>query len=149
MKRVWKYTFRLILSRCDVIIFGTAQKERKSPGLPTEMMKQWLKKIRETAAKASQFAWERFKVFWFAVAVPWLKGLTPGKAVKLLGIAFVSGILFLAFLFYIFSFGLPTVESLKDYKPLPGTMILADDGRVLGQIKIEKGIYVPLKRIPK
>ena len=65
------------------------------------------------------------------------------------GIAFVAGVLFLALLFFILSFGLPTVESLKDYKPSPGTTIYAEDGRVLGQIKIEKGTYVPLTRIPK
>jgi len=113
------------------------------------MMKKILEKVIEVLKKASLFAWEKFKVFWFTIAVPWLKALTPLKALKLLGIAFVSGVLFVAFLFFIFSFGLPTVESLKDYKPSPGTMILAQDGRVLGQIKIEKGIYVPLERIPK
>jgi penicillin-binding protein 1A len=110
------------------------------------MIKKWL----ETAAKLARFAWELFKRFWFNTAVPWLKEpLTLRRAVKLLGIALVSGILFVAFLFFIFSFGLPTMESLKDYKPSPGTIILAEDGRVLGQIKIEKGVYVPLKRIPK
>ncbi len=113
------------------------------------MMKKWLQTIIETARNASRYSWEQFKVFWFTIAVPWLKELTPKKALKLLGIALVSGVLFVALLFFIFSFGLPTVESLKDYKPSPGTMILAEDGRVLGQIKIEKGIYVPLKRIPK
>ncbi len=112
-------------------------------------MKKGLAATLEILKKASRFAWEKFKIFWFTIAVPWLKELTPGKALKLLGIAFVCGVLFVALLFYIFSFGLPTVESLKDYKPSPGTMILAEDGRVLGQIKIEKGIYVPLKRIPK
>jgi len=54
-----------------------------------------------------------------------------------------------ALMFFYFSFGLPTVESLKDYKPSAGTVILADDGRVLGQIKIEKGTYAPLSRVPK
>jgi hypothetical protein len=34
MKRAQKYTFRLILSRRDVIIFGTAQKERRVRGCP-------------------------------------------------------------------------------------------------------------------
>ena len=144
-----KDTFRLILSLRDVIIFGTAQLERNVMRLPIRMMKKWLGITLEAAAKPARFAWEQFKIFWFTIAVPWLKDLTPGKALKLLGIAFVSGVLFVAFLFFIFSFGLPTVESLKDYKPSPGTMILAEDGRVLGQIKIEKGIYVPLKRIPK
>ena len=81
--------------------------------------------------------------------MPWLKALTPKKALKLAGIAAVCGVLCLALLFFILSFSLPTVESLKDYKPSPGTTILAEDGRVLGQIKIEKGSYVPLSRVPK
>ena len=113
------------------------------------MMKKGLAAILERLKTVTGFAWEKFKVFWFTIAVPWLKGLTPRKALKLLVIAFAVGVLFVAFLFFILSFGLPTVESLKDYKPSPGTMILAEDGRVLGQIKIEKGVYVPFKRIPK
>ncbi len=75
--------------------------------------------------------------------------LHPRKALKLLGIAFVAGVLLVALVFFYFSFGLPTVEALKDYKPSAGTVILAEDGRVLGQIKIEKGTYVPLSRIPQ
>ena len=113
------------------------------------MMKKWFEKISEVIKKLSLFAWEKSKVFWFAIALPWLKDLTPKKALKLLGIAFVSGILFIALMFFVLSFGLPTTESLKDYKPSKGTIILAEDGRVLGQIRIEKGNYVPLKRIPK
>jgi penicillin-binding protein 1A len=109
------------------------------------MLKKWFEKMKEL----SRSAWEKFKVFWFTIAVPWLQALTPKKALKLLAIAFVVGVLFVVFLFYVLSFGLPTVESLKDYKPSPGTIILAADGRVLGQVKIEKGVYVPLKRIPK
>jgi len=112
-------------------------------------MKKWFAAILALFKKVLLFAWEKFKLFWFLVAVPWLKNLTPKKALKLLGIAFVSGVLFVAFLFFYLSFGLPTVESLKDYKPSPGTVILAEDGRVLGQIKIEKGAYVPLSRIPQ
>jgi penicillin-binding protein 1A len=109
------------------------------------MMKKWFEKMKEVF----RLAWEQFKVFWFTIAVPWLNALTPRKALKLLALAFVGGVLFVAFLFFVLSFGLPTVESLKDYKPSPGTIILAEDGRVLGQVKIEKGIYVPLKQIPK
>ena len=112
-------------------------------------MKKGLAAILEMLKKTTRFAWEKSKTFWSASAAPWLRELTPGKALKLLGTAFAAGVLFVAFLFYILSFGLPTMESLKDYKPSPGTMILAEDGRVLGQIKIEKGIYVPFKRIPK
>jgi len=109
------------------------------------MMKKWFEKMKEL----SRLVGEKFKVFWFTLAVPWLHALTPKKALKLLPIIFLAGVLFVALLFFILSFGLPTVESLKDYKPSPGTIILAQDGRVLGQVKIEKGVYVPLKRIPK
>ena len=62
---------------------------------------------------------------------------------------FAAAVIFIVFLFFILSFNLPTVESLKDYKPSPGTIIFAEDGRVLGQIKIEKGVYVPFQRVPK
>ena len=103
-----------------------------------------LKKIKQLSATV----WEKFKVFWFTAAVPWVKALTPKKALKLLAVAFVAGVLFVVSMFFILSFNLPTVESLKDYKPSPGTTILAEDGRVLGQVRLEKGIYVPLSRIP-
>ncbi len=99
-------------------------------------------------AQIKEFA-EKAKTAWFTVALPWLKDFTVKKAVLILLAAGVAGIIMIAALFFIFSLGLPTVESLKDYKPLPGTVILADDGKVLGQIRIEKGIYVPLDRIPK
>ncbi len=113
------------------------------------MFKRWLQELPAAIKKVSVIAWEKFKVFWFTKAVPWVKALTPKKALKLLAAAFVAGVLFVAFLFFILSFGLPTVESLKDYKPSPGTTIYAEDGRVLGQVRLEKGIYVPLSRIPK
>jgi penicillin-binding protein 1A len=93
--------------------------------------------------------WSKFKTFWFTKAVPWLTDLTPRKALKLASLAVVAGVLFLALLFFILSFNLPTIESLKDYKPSPGTTIYAEDGRVLGQVKIEKAAYVPLSRVPQ
>jgi penicillin-binding protein 1A len=108
-----------------------------------------MKKLSGKMKDLFRLAWEKFKVFWFTIAVPWLNALTPRKAVKLLGIAFVCGVLFIVFLFFILSFGLPTVESLKDFKPSLGTLILAEDGRPLGHVNIEKGVYVPLARIPK
>src|SRR5512147_2359565 len=113
------------------------------------MPKNMFSTILESLKKISLFAWEKFKVFWFGVAVPFVKGLTPKKALAILGILFVAGVLTLALMFYILSFNLPTIESLKDYKPSLGTTILAQDGRVLGHIRIEKGVYVPLQRIPK
>src|SRR5512135_284421 len=113
------------------------------------MLKRVLQSLLAAVGKLTAYAWERFKIFWFTIAVPWIKGLTPKKALKLLAMAFAAGVLFVAFLFYVLSFNLPTVESLKDYKPSPGTTIYAEDGRVLGQIRFEKGSYVPLARIPK
>ncbi len=113
------------------------------------MLKKWFETFLAAIKKFAAIAWEKFKVFWFTAAVPWVKALTPKKAVKLLAVAFAAGVLFVVLLFYILSFGLPTVESLKDYKPSPGTTIYAEDGRVLGQVRLEKGVYVPLSRIPK
>src|SRR3990170_1818728 len=84
---------------------------------------------------------------------PFAKGVVRNvifcKVIALLFLGGVLAILFVALLFLVLSINLPTIEALKDYKPLPGTLILAEDGRVLGQIKIEKGTYVPLSRIPK
>ncbi len=103
----------------------------------------------EIIKNASLFVWEKVKVFWITLAVPWLKGLTPKKVLMILGVSLLIGILFIVSMFIMLSFGLPTVESLKDYKPSPGTIIYAEDGRVLGQVRIEKGSYVPLSRIPQ
>ena len=86
---------------------------------------------------------------WQERVLPWLKAMTVKKALMLLAACFAGAVLFVVFLFFILSFNLPTVESLKDYKPSTGTTIYADDGRVLGHIRIEKGVYVPLQRIPK
>src|SRR3990170_8578871 len=109
------------------------------------MIKTWFNKIKEFAMRLL----ERLKTFWLTVAEPWLHALTVKKVIGLLFIGGVLAILFVVLLFFVLSINLPTVESLKDYKPLPGTLILAEDGRVLGQIKIEKGTYVPLNRVPQ
>ena len=89
------------------------------------------------------------KTLWQGRVLPWLKALTFRKAIVILLGCFGAGVLFVVLLFFILSFNLPTVESLKDYKPSPGTTIYAEDGRVVGQIRIEKGVYVPLSRIPQ
>jgi penicillin-binding protein 1A len=116
------------------------------------MMKQLIEKLKDlkdrTIASARETASAAMD-FWSDSALPWLRALTFWKAVALLAAAAGAGIILLAFLFLILSFGLPTVESLKDYKPLPGTTIYAEDGRVLGRITVEKGVYVPLARVPK
>jgi len=89
------------------------------------------------------------QTLWQGRLLPWLKALTFEKVLKILLIVIFSGILFVVLLFFILSFNLPTVESLKDFKPSPGTTIYAEDGRVVGQIRIEKGVYVPLQKIPQ
>ena len=95
----------------------------------------------------------RLQVFTLALwqnhVLPWFKALTFRRAMAIILGCIAAGILFVVLLFFILSFNLPTVESLKDYKPSPGTTIYAEDGRVVGQIRIEKGVYVPLQKIPK
>lgn len=43
----------------------------------------------------------------------------------------------------------PSVAELKKQRSLPGTKVYAIDNTLIGEFKIDKGIYVPLKRIPK
>ena len=45
--------------------------------------------------------------------------------------------------------GVPQIEEIKSYKPANGTKIYADDDTVIGEFKEEKGIYTPLRKIPK
>lgn len=45
--------------------------------------------------------------------------------------------------------GIPRIEEIKDYKPIVGTKIYADDDTLIGEFKVEKGIYIPLKNIPE
>ncbi len=111
-------------------------------------MKELLQKLNDLKDRTLAAA-RATRDFWFNSALPWLKALTFWKAAAILVAAAGAGIILLAFVFLVLSFGLPTVESLKDYKPLPGTTIYADDGRVLGRITVEKGVPVPLARVPK
>ncbi len=45
--------------------------------------------------------------------------------------------------------GVPSVEELKQYRGVPGTKIYADDDTLIGELKVEKGIFVPLNRMPQ
>jgi penicillin-binding protein 1A len=45
--------------------------------------------------------------------------------------------------------GVPSVEELRQYKAVPGTKIYADDDTLIGELKIEKGVFVPLNRMPE
>ncbi len=47
------------------------------------------------------------------------------------------------------SSGIPSIEEIKQYKPAAGTKIYADDEVLIGELKAEKGIFVPIKKIPQ
>ena len=48
-----------------------------------------------------------------------------------------------------YSMGIPSIEEIKQYKPTGGTKIYADDDVIIGELKAEKGTFVPLKNIPE
>jgi len=43
---------------------------------------------------------------------------------------------------------LPKIAALKDYHPPLGTSVYSEDDHLLGRIKVDKGIFVPLPQIP-
>ncbi|HLB24963.1 MAG TPA: transglycosylase domain-containing protein, partial [Nitrospirota bacterium] len=43
---------------------------------------------------------------------------------------------------------LPQITSLKNYKPPIGTQIFSEDDHLIGRIKVDKGIFVPLSQVP-
>jgi penicillin-binding protein 1A len=45
--------------------------------------------------------------------------------------------------------GMPSIDELKQFNASPGTIIYSDDDAMIGELKIGKGIFVPLDRIPK
>jgi penicillin-binding protein 1A len=45
--------------------------------------------------------------------------------------------------------GMPSIDELKQFNASPGTIIYSDDDVMIGELKVEKGIFVPLDRIPK
>jgi penicillin-binding protein 1A len=44
---------------------------------------------------------------------------------------------------------IPSIEELKKYNPSGGTKIYSDDDVLIGELKTEKGIFVPISAIPK
>ncbi|TNF52380.1 PBP1A family penicillin-binding protein [bacterium] len=44
--------------------------------------------------------------------------------------------------------GVPKIEEIKAYKPAQGTRVYADDDTLIKELKIEKGEYVPIQKIP-
>lgn len=45
--------------------------------------------------------------------------------------------------------GTPSIAELKQYKAIPGTKIYADDDTLLGEIKVDKGMFMSLEKMPK
>ncbi|MCE5193847.1 MAG: PBP1A family penicillin-binding protein [Nitrospiraceae bacterium] len=45
--------------------------------------------------------------------------------------------------------GIPSIDELKQYSPTAGTKIFADDDTLIGELKAEKGIFVPIDKMPK
>jgi penicillin-binding protein 1A len=70
-----------------------------------------------------------------------------------------KSIIFLALLFILIgtsaggylavSSGIPSIQEMKQYRPAAGTKIYADDDVLIGELKADKGIFVPIKNIPK
>ncbi len=48
-----------------------------------------------------------------------------------------------------YSMGIPSIEDIKQRKPTAGTQIYADDDVLIGELKVDKGIFVPLQSIPR
>ncbi len=44
---------------------------------------------------------------------------------------------------------IPSIDKMTQYKPESGTKIYADDDLLIGELKAEKGIFVPISQIPK
>ncbi|PIP70015.1 MAG: penicillin-binding protein [Nitrospirae bacterium CG_4_10_14_3_um_filter_44_29] len=51
--------------------------------------------------------------------------------------------------YFAFAKGIPSIAELKQYKPTSGARIYADDDTLIGELKVEKGIFVPLNKMPK
>jgi penicillin-binding protein 1A len=45
--------------------------------------------------------------------------------------------------------GIPNIEEIKSYQPSEGTKVFSDDDTLIGEFKVEKGIHVPLGKIPE
>lgn len=50
--------------------------------------------------------------------------------------------------FFAYTKGIPSIEEVKRYNPDLGTKIYADDDILIGELKADKGIFVPLNKIP-
>ncbi len=44
--------------------------------------------------------------------------------------------------------GTPSIAELKKYRATNGTKVYADDDSLIGELKVERGIFVPFEKIP-
>jgi len=51
--------------------------------------------------------------------------------------------------FFAISRGMPSIQELKSFNQTAGTKIYADDDTLVGEIKVEKGIFIPIESMPK
>lgn len=79
-----------------------------------------------------------------AIALKWAKRAGIAfAALTLLGMAGLVGI------FWYYGRDLPTVESLRSYRPPQITRVVDRDGEVIGEIFVERRTVVPMERIPR
>ena len=45
--------------------------------------------------------------------------------------------------------GVPEIEEIKEYMPANATKVYADDDTLIGEFKVEKGVYVSINKIPE
>lgn len=66
-------------------------------------------------------------------------------------LAIVISVLFFGFItggYLAIAKGVPSIEDIKRYRPTDGTKVYSDDDALIGEFKVEKGIFVPLSSIP-
>ena len=86
--------------------------------------------------------------FWAERFLPWIKGMTVKKALLIVFYCGIASVLLVVLLFFILSFGLPTVESLKDYKPSPELVAVAGEYVVNERLKksvINQSVLISLR----
>jgi len=68
--------------------------------------------------------------------------------VKLILVALFLLLGFSAGAYFAIAKGIPSLEELKKHHPSDGTKVYADDDALIGEFKVEKGIFIPLNKIP-
>ena len=69
--------------------------------------------------------------------------------IKIIAVAILLFIAFVAGAGFALLSDIPSVKDFDKIKVTNGTKVYADDGTLIGEFKIQKGIYIPLKQIPK